>query len=81
MLFRSLPNDISAYGVMSILTASTTPPVINVAPQVTVQPLVQVTVETNQNDGYADSLKAQESMTGSQAILTDPTARQQGEGE
>jgi hypothetical protein len=77
-----LPNEISAYGTMNIPTASASAPatpIINVAPQIDVRPNVQVTVEANNDSDYAEDLKDQASMTGSQAILSDSTAGQKEE--
>jgi hypothetical protein len=78
---RMLPNEISAYGTMNIPTASALAPalVINLAPQIDVRPNVQVTVEANNDSAYAEGLKDQASMTGSQAILSDSSRGQEEE--
>jgi hypothetical protein len=76
---RLLPNDISAYGVMNVPTASPAAPVVNVQPQVDVRPNVQVTVEAPQDSAYAQGLQNQASLTGSGAILGTPTEGEKGE--
>jgi hypothetical protein len=76
---RLLPNEISAYGVMSVPSASPAAPVVNIAPQVDVRPNVQVTVDTPQSTAYADGLKDQAALTGSGAILDGSAANQEGE--
>ncbi len=63
---RLLPNDISAYGVMAVPVAA---PAVTVEPQVDVHPDVQVTVEANQPDAYADGWQEQAALTGSAPIL------------
>src|SRR5258708_28904234 len=75
---RLLPNDISAYGVMSIPSAASMPPVINVQPQVDVHPTVQVTVEGGHDSAHVQGLNDQASLTGSGAILDTPTAGEEG---
>jgi hypothetical protein len=65
---RLLPNDISAYGMMSV-PAST--PAVTVEPQVEVHPDVQVTIEANQPGGYAEGVQEHTSLTGSAAILEE----------
>lgn len=72
---RMLPNEITAYGVMSVPALA---PVVNVAPQIDVQPNVQVTVETGKEDAYSEGLKRDAAMTGSAAMLTSTPSGDNG---
>jgi hypothetical protein len=77
---RLLPNEMSAYGVMSVPSASPAAPVVTVEPQVDLRPNVQVTVETPQDSAYAQGLQEQAPLTGSEAMLTsDASTDKEGE--
>jgi hypothetical protein len=77
---RLLPNEMSAYGVMSVPSVSPAAPVVTVEPQVDVRPTVQVTVEAPQDSAYAQGLQEQASLTGSEALLTSgASAERKGE--
>jgi hypothetical protein len=72
---RLLPNEISAYGVMTVPAAVSAAPVVNVKPEVNVRPTVQVTVEAPPNSSRTDSSPNNAALTGSDAILGSPTVK------
>jgi hypothetical protein len=58
-----LPPEITAYGAMSIPTNSVQPTAA--PPQVTVDPIVQVTVQSGKDDAYDNAVTRQSTLGGS----------------
>ena len=66
---RMLPQEILAFGAMSVPTSSNNPPPITLEPDITVNPDIQVTVQSGNDKKYDDAMKKESALGGSGNVI------------
>jgi hypothetical protein len=66
---RMLPQEIVAFGAMSVPASSTNPSPITIEPDVTVNPDIQVNVQTGGDKQYDDAMKKESALGGSGNVI------------